>query len=1122
MKRLLTQTNFSLTKKLFFAFICLIISGVTSTIEAQACGGTPLDCDQTRSGDLRNETNNYNRNSYSNCTSSSSQFDGAEKVYNFYKDNTNDEITIRLNHGSETNLTLFIMECVSGEGYFLRCLGQGDNFSVNGTIRGETWTDNGTLPTGFYYAIVEAADPSREAPYSISYECNSTSPNCHEATHINCEQTWNGDLRTEDNNFDINHFQSCGNYNVDFSGGDKIYRFTVSTSGENLTFTMNHGSQNLSMFLIRCTSSEGGFNVQCLTRGDNFPSDTNPQGEIISGTFNSGTYYIVIESADQNRESAFSLTMSCQTLDCSDYRDVDCNFSEFWHTYDADSNVGTYYCDGSTQVGLSGGEIIYRIRPDETDEYTFELSRFENGRDLDMFLLSSCDPNACLAHSDGPNRTNPDKFTYTLLANRTYYLIVDTDLNSGNSESNYKIDITCKNKCQTESGDLNCHNATELIPDNYVNCSCDRHLVDTSKDDATEYCHGEYSGYCSDEVVYYFHAKAGIEYYFSIAQGSEQPKIFLFNDCHRDSCLAVSTPHHTGEWGEVSWGSCEDKMIYVVVDEEDADDWCACVHVEEIGPLSDCDLCYEACCHPDDLKWLDVHKMRLSDICNECNDNSAYGRIYQHNFDVGICLIEIVYNYCFSTVPEHEFYDCSGNPTQYPLDLFGTSSLIWECINGDYDQCPSCYSTCCRNEDNIHHLINDLDCNSTVYQCQYEGQCVYRIEYDDPPLLDEEGGVVYDCSGTEIFRYNYFATLNLDLLDSLKNCKIIWRCDTGLTPECECYDPSVIDPTIDCDPTYEEYVCACDGYTYINACVARENGLTSWTEGPCPIKCKGGKYPQGHCERFETYNGSDPISDQSANWDVGFTGNSCFVSRAGGTNRFLAVGRDANDRDCSNIYTLPSTSTNPNSFVLEWKMYIPSQADIHQGSVNYFYDDNSISLSINFQPGFITDPRYLNINDYDNHMVFYQFPLDRWFDVSITLNNTTGQYTLRIDDIVVHTGLTNIDNFASFEMDSNLTSEGYVWYDDICLYRCDKATKTTEIIESNITIFPNPARDFISIKNHETQITTIRIVDTMGKTVKNFILNTSEIIDISALSPGIYFVSVDTKEKTYVQKLIKL
>ncbi len=86
----------------------------------------------------------------------------------------------------------------------------------------------------------------------------------------------------------------------------------------------------------------------------------------------------------------------------------------------------------------------------------------------------------------------------------------------------------------------------------------------------------------------------------------------------------------------------------------------------------------------------------------------------------------------------------------------------------------------------------------------------------------------------------------------------------------------------------------------------------------------------------------------------------------------------------------------------------------------------------------------------------------------------------------------------------------------------DLTTVTRDIIQNKIQIFPNPAADFLNIiSNTETNGLEFRIIDNLGKVVLlNYITDKNMIIDISSLSKGVYFITIDNQ--FIKQKLIKM
>jgi polyhydroxybutyrate depolymerase len=72
----------------------------------------------------------------------------------------------------------------------------------------------------------------------------------------------------------------------------------------------------------------------------------------------------------------------------------------------------------------------------------------------------------------------------------------------------------------------------------------------------------------------------------------------------------------------------------------------------------------------------------------------------------------------------------------------------------------------------------------------------------------------------------------------------------------------------------------------------------------------------------------------------------------------------------------------------------------------------------------------------------------------------------------------------------------------------------------NIHVFPNPATENLTVEAPQGSV--IRILDIQGQLIKTISVNgNKEILDVSALSSGIYVIEVKTKEIIEVQKFVK-
>jgi hypothetical protein len=107
-----------------------------------------------------------------------------------------------------------------------------------------------------------------------------------------------------------------------------------------------------------------------------------------------------------------------------------------------------------------------------------------------------------------------------------------------------------------------------------------------------------------------------------------------------------------------------------------------------------------------------------------------------------------------------------------------------------------------------------------------------------------------------------------------------------------------------------------------------------------------------------------------------------------------------------------------------------------------------------------------------------------------------------------------------------LSSAGYY---DIFFAKLDTAMtigiNKIENSNNNILIFPNPAGNKLEIKNGGIKIELVEIYDVVGERCLVLPLNplkgTSAPIDVSKLSPGIYFVKLRSEKEERVAKFVK-
>ena len=143
------------------------------------------------------------------------------------------------------------------------------------------------------------------------------------------------------------------------------------------------------------------------------------------------------------------------------------------------------------------------------------------------------------------------------------------------------------------------------------------------------------------------------------------------------------------------------------------------------------------------------------------------------------------YVYCY-------YYECMDTPEH--ADELAACCLKVCCI--PIPRCNYCAETCCTDDSGLLNIVDSLvsDCNQSgsllcpfyeIYSCKYNGQCVYKLHFDDPTIIDEEGGRVYSCNGTLLFSYNDFATQPGDPVTQLTECALIWDSNNSYYPKCD-------------------------------------------------------------------------------------------------------------------------------------------------------------------------------------------------------------------------------------------------------------------------------------------------------------------------------------------------
>ena len=180
------------------------------------------------------------------------------------------------------------------------------------------------------------------------------------------------------------------------------------------------------------------------------------------------------------------------------------------------------------------------------------------------------------------------------------------------------------------------------------------------------------------------------------------------------------------------------------------------------------------------------------------------------------------------------------------------------------------------------------------------------------------------------------------------------------------------------------------------------------------------------------------------------------------------------------------------------KPYCNSNADLHcaEGSST----ENFIKAFGNrLDYGFVT-----NTNDGDSHRVFVTFNEAKEYTITIDARSSY----LFIDKMVLHR------NSVSSSTAFNLNNPESTCY--------NASLSTNAIKKKELKIYPNPTKGKIEIKNipNNSKLTISNIFGAIIKKIET--KKSSEIIDMSDLNSGVYFISNDDKNNSFTKKIIKI
>ncbi|MFN8299946.1 MAG: SpoIID/LytB domain-containing protein [Chitinophagales bacterium] len=491
----------------YYTDICITDpnNSITNTLD---CANAPtLQCGQTYSYPASNAQSNVTTYGCNNWTET-----GPERVHKVIP-TQNGTLTATISNYTG-DLDVFILSgcdpstCVGSVGSYYATL--------NNAVAGHT-----------YYVVVDADDGSTSG-YNIQITCPSNSVqtlNCNNAIPLTSGQPYTGSTTTGSS---VVSQYGCNTWNE--SGSEIVHSITLPSTGT-LTCSLTGMSSDLDLFILDACNQSSCVNV----------FDNNG-----TTTLSAGTYYLVVDGYN-GASGSYTLTATFNNqnngggnnLICNNAVSVTCGQHYNGSTSGGASNVNLYPCQSTWNE--SGPEIVHQVTVSNTGTLTATLSNL-NGTDLDVFILSSCDVNSCMASG---NTTA----TLTNAMPGTYYIVVDGYLGASGS---YSLDITCANA--NNSTALDCINAQS------INCGQVYNGNTTGGNSNVSTYSGTTWNESGPERVYSFTtvSQGDISAELTNLNGIDLD-VFILSGCNPANCIAVGNTTATASNAPAG-------MYYIVVD----------------------------------------------------------------------------------------------------------------------------------------------------------------------------------------------------------------------------------------------------------------------------------------------------------------------------------------------------------------------------------------------------------------------------------------------------------------------------------------------------------------------------------------------------------------------------
>lgn len=246
---------------------------------------TELSCGVTIYGTTIEGESNFNGDDLNECFPTNLVFTGADVLIPFSKENEGQKIELTMIQES-ANLSLFVL---NKDLAFVEDYCKGSNFSrdkiiENSSVIGEVFNDEGVLPVGEYYALIEGYNRTIESDFSLTMNC---SGDCVVADSLVCETAIDSiDFSLSEGGTTSSYILGDDLY-VGYTGNEWIADLNIESSST-ITIGMypNNSEGDLDLFLRDSCGAD-----VVLAASTNFDNAS----ESIEITLDAGHYEVVVD-----------------------------------------------------------------------------------------------------------------------------------------------------------------------------------------------------------------------------------------------------------------------------------------------------------------------------------------------------------------------------------------------------------------------------------------------------------------------------------------------------------------------------------------------------------------------------------------------------------------------------------------------------------------------------------------------------------------------------------------------------------------------------------------------------------------------------------------------------------